>query len=85
MFHSYTTKILYYSLNSFAKLEAEEQKERQAPTSAPEPPPLSNEFFLNPLIDVRLSSSLAPFNPLDPFWVSLDLPSAVVAASSSYD
>jgi len=54
-------------------------------TSAPELPLLPNEFFLNPLIDARLLVSLAPFNPLDPFWASLNLSLAVATTSSSHN
>lgn len=85
MFRSRAAEMLRRGLNSFAELETEEEKERQTSTSAPEPPPLSDEFFLNPSTDVRLSTSLAPFDPSDPFWASLDLPLATTAASSSHD
>jgi len=85
MFRSRAAEMLRRGLNSFAELEAEEEKERQASASTPEPPPSSDEFFLNPSTDIRLSASLASFDPLDPFWASLDLPPVAAAASSSHN
>jgi hypothetical protein len=85
MFRSRTAEMLYRSLSSFTELEAEEEKECQMSASASELSLLSDEFFLNPSIDICLLISLAPFDPSDPFWASLNLSLVIVAASFSYD